>query len=940
MKKTFYLVPFLLFTTLVLANDFELDEVESHKPVYMLEKHSPQQKHIELTTPESDTYDVLRYRLELDIRPDIEQVYGKVTIDARSLINGLDNIDLDLVSLRVDSAFSDETELVVDNQTSTLNIFLDTVYAKDDSFQVTVYYHGRPLAEPGSDSWGGFYFYGDRNAYTLGVGLNTSYVSMGRHWMPCHDEPWDKATFDMTFIVPYDKYLASNGVLVEHIKNPVDSTAVFHWIEDHQTATYLVCLAMNDYATVEYSVNDTLPVFIYTTKDDSANSAVHFENVPAMVEIYSDLFGPYPFDKVGYALTPKGAMEHQTCISYPAGAVSPTHTYDYLIAHELSHHWWGDWVTVGDWRDIWLNEGFATYSEPLFFEKFKNKEAYDKNIREDMRAYFNAEAAEGTLPIYDHPVMWGVHTYEKGGCVMHMLRNVIGDSAFFKTLREYGRRFAFGSVTTPDFQNVVEDISGRDMDWFFDQWIYGPGYPVYDYAWSCSPTGQGDYVLNATIQQGRADSVLFDMPLEIGFHYGSIDSILTIQMWEKAQSFQLRLPDSIESVLIDPANKLLNKDNKTDYAPFEILNYTINDTQSGNGNGNPEAGETVGFSLLVKSTGSAVSNMSAVLSSSDNIIPVIDSTADYGNMAYLEAKQSQLNSFILKVDSTAGLRQVKMAVQFFINDLPAYKKDFQLNTYTNKVAFIDDFEGLLGYWDTGKSWHPHFWARSGQNCMTDSPDGYYENDQENVLTLNKNFNLAEHENAFLEFYHIYLFAQGDSGLVQVLDNTKNWQTVAAFTGTMPFEWQRCVTDLSRFCVEGNSDIRLRFDLKSDAADVYDGWYIDDMILTVDSVLTGVDENGPVQLPHSLNLAQNYPNPFNPETVILYELPEATPVRIDIYNSLGQKVLTLIDSKKPAGTHKIIWNGRDSAGQSVPSGIYFYRLSTDSQQLVRKMLLLR
>ena len=939
MKKLYCLITVMLLTAVVFAYDLDPNDVETHKPVYMIEKHSPQPKQLLLTTPETDTYDVLHYQLELDIRPVVEQVYGKVTIVARSLINGLDNIDLDLVSLRVDSAFSDETELVVDNQPSTLNISLDTVYAKDDSFQVTVYYHGRPQAEPGGNSWGGFYFYGDRNAYILGAGLNTSYVSMGRHWIPCHDEPWDKASFDMTFTVPYDKYLASNGVLIEHSKNPVDSTAIFHWIENHQMATYLACLAMNDYIVIENSVNDTLPVFIYTPREDSAKSAIHFENVPAMVEIYSELFGPYPFDKVGYAVTPNGAMEHQTCISYPYAVVSPSHSWDDLIAHELSHHWWGDLVTVGDWRDIWLNEGFATYSEPLFFENFKGKDAYDKKIREDMRAYFNAEAGEGTLPIYDHPVMWGVHTYQKGGCVMHMLRHVIGDSTFFNALREYGRRFAFGNVTTPDFQNVIEEFANRDMDWFFDQWIYGPGYPVYEYAWSCSPTDQGDYVLNAFIKQGQPDSVLFNMPLEIRIQYGAKDSLFTMLMNERAQSIQLQLPDSVQTVIIDPANKLLNKDIQTEYEPFEIVNYSVNDSESGDGDGNPEAGETVELSLLIKSTGGAVSELTAVLSTSSELVTVMDSTVNFGNLDHLETKQLSDNNFILKVDSTAGLHQVKMSVQFFIDGLPAYKKNFQLYTYTNKVAFVEDFEGILGYWDTGFGWQPLFWAHSGLNSMTDSPDGYYKNNQENILTLNKGFNMTEHESAFLEFYHIYLLGAGDSCLVQI-HNNNHWQTVAAFTGTSPYEWQRCVIDLGPFCVEGADDVRLRFNLKTDAADVYDGWYLDDILMTVDSVLTGVNEYTGVQLPKSLNLLQNYPNPFNPETIITYELPKTTLVRIEIYNSLGQKVNTLLNDKKTAGTHKITWNGRDSAGHPVPSGIYFYRLSTDSQQLVRKMLLLR
>lgn len=138
---------------------------------------------------------------------------------------------------------------------------------------------------------------------------------MMRHWIPGHDEPWDKASFDLSLTGPLGKTIASIGIL------------------------------------------------------DSADALIHFEHLPDMIDIYSNLFGPYVFDKVGYAATVKGAMEHQTPISYPppGGIIGPSHGRDGLIAHELAHMWWGDWVTVGDWRDIWLNEGFATYSEALFF---------------------------------------------------------------------------------------------------------------------------------------------------------------------------------------------------------------------------------------------------------------------------------------------------------------------------------------------------------------------------------------------------------------------------------------------------------------------------------------------------------------------------------------------------------------------------------------------
>ncbi|HPG41583.1 MAG TPA: M1 family aminopeptidase [bacterium] len=910
--------------------------------VRQLEKQSRHPVVNKLIAPATDTWDALHYRLELGIDPEQQQVFGKVAIDAASLVSGLEQLELDLVALTVDSVFSGAQSLPFIQIGRIVQVTLDKVYAAAETLHTTIYYHGRPVAEPGAQSWGGFYFYGDNNAFTLGAGLNTSYISMTRHWLPCHDVPWDKATFDMTFTVPHDKYLASNGRLVENAQqfNGADSTATFRWVEEHPMATYLVCLAMRDYALIETTVNDTLPVVIYATHKDSAKSVVHFDRVPAMVTIYSELFGAYPYDKVGYAVTPEGAMEHQTCIAYPEYVVSASHTYDDLIAHELAHHWWGDWLSPGDWRDIWLNEGFATYAEALFMEKYHGKDRYDEQVRGHMSAYFSGLNTEGDFPIYDPQVMWGVHSYEKAGCVLHMLRNVIGDSLFFATLLEYGQRFAHSSVTTPDFINVVEEISAQDLDWFFNEWIYGPGYPLYDHSWSCVPTGEGDYVLNVVVKQAREDSLLFTMPLEIGVRYGEYDTTLAFMMNGPAHSLQVRLPVTVGQVTIDPANKILNKDQLSTYQPFTIVDYTIDDEAAGDGDGNPEAGEGFDLDLHIKSSGSAVPNLSVELTSHDFNIDIVNKSVDYGSMAYLQTKTAGITHFTIRVDSTCGLGAVDLTARFFINGLPAGSASFSLNIYSQHVAYREGFESIIRNWHTGNSWQPYFWAHSGDFSITDSPIAYYESNAENILTLEQTLNLAGRQSAFLEFYHISILANGDSALVQARNNNNAWRTLAAFTGESSWDWQRSVVDLTSYCQPGNQSVQVRFNLKSDAADVYDGWYIDDILIAVDSILTGIDTNKPTGLPVTLALLQNHPNPFNPETVISFALPQAERVQVEVYNSLGQQVTTLLNDARAAGIHHLSWNGRDSAGLPVPSGVYFYRLSTDKQQLTRKMLLLR
>jgi hypothetical protein len=203
-----------------------------------------------------------------------------------------------------------------------------------------------------------------------------------------------------------------------------------------------------------------------------------------MIEAFEQRFGKYPFEKAGYVNTPIGAMEHQTMISYPANLIRSTDSINMVAAHELAHQWFGNLVTCKDFRDAWLNESFATYCESLWLEYLFGFEKYLANQKAKAERYLNSiSKQEGVFPLYDFPRTppssnYPETIYQKGAVVLGMLRYELGDSLFFGSLKHYLNKFAYSSANTEDLKNSIEEFTGIELDWFFNQWVYGKGWPV------------------------------------------------------------------------------------------------------------------------------------------------------------------------------------------------------------------------------------------------------------------------------------------------------------------------------------------------------------------------------------------------------------------------------------------------------------------------------
>lgn len=461
---------------------------------------------------------------------------------------------------------------VMNRPSESFSVFLPRLFAIGETTLVEIAYQ-RDLSFRRFEERQGYYWY--RKNYQPGlvpenIGYTFSEPYDARLWMPCFDDPSDKATCSIEITVPNGYTAASNGLLIETRFNP-DSTTSFRWIERNQIATYLMVIAATRYSTFshwyrkETAPAESLEVKYYMWQEDSAgtrwNAVQALGKTVRMMQVYSRLFGEYPFEKYGMATVypfSYGGMEHQTLSTIHRSWLSVAgfpHNED-GIAHELAHQWWGNLVTCGTFADIWLNEGFASYAEALWREeeysdsstlqKMKNFRIFDGSWR---RAMYDP-VGQG-LPLFNGSV------YYKGAWVLHMLRNMIGDSLFFAVLRNYRTAYSYGTAITSQFQQIVNATTGNNYDWFFGQWVFGRGWPVLAMSQSWDPNTRS---LSVTVYQ-RQDTLwpTFRLPLEIHvFASGSRTSFRVVDTL-RTQTFVFALPTKPDSLQLDPQNLILRQ---------------------------------------------------------------------------------------------------------------------------------------------------------------------------------------------------------------------------------------------------------------------------------------------------------------------------------------------------------------------------------------------
>jgi aminopeptidase N len=535
-------------------------------------------RNFEIDFSQRHSYDVIEYKLFMDwygILAGSSDLYtGIMQIefcpDLESSLSVLD-VDNDSTYLHVDSAFADGKMLKLGWAGGKLNITLDKQYSTGDTGLVSLYYH--VVIEP-TDSQKGFYYFREGEEPISGyrvphtIAYTMSEPSDAHYWMPCYDKPSDKATCEISVRVPNGFVVTSNGTLVDMSDNH-DSSTTYVWKENYPIATYLMSATAGKFSVVQAHYvkadGDTIPVqyFVYPEDSSSAesNSECNVDTVVSMIKFYESLFGIFPFDKYGMTCIEPffeegvqhriGGMEHQTITTL-------RRSYEFrrdVVAHELAHQWWGDMVTLGTWNDIWLNEGFATYAEAMQLQHLSPLDF--KNEMESYKAQFFQEDSIMRYPIYAPPsnYIFGLAEYYKGAWVLHMLRNIVGDSIFVSILRAYGASFQYGNAVTTDFEDVVNRLTHSDMSWFFSEWIFQPGYPVYSYAWKNS----GNSLVFYLKQEQRVDAPVFKMPVKFSVYYQGKVTGWTFFDSLAVQTFTVPSLTRPDSIVFDPDNVILKQ---------------------------------------------------------------------------------------------------------------------------------------------------------------------------------------------------------------------------------------------------------------------------------------------------------------------------------------------------------------------------------------------
>jgi aminopeptidase N len=505
----------------------------------------------------SSSIDVTFYDLNFTLDAPRQLLLGHTGVRATSLVDTLSVIVLDLAwSLTVDSVHVAGTRASAIRFPAALGIILDRTYRRGETIAAEIHYHGLPP----TTGFGSFVF--SQNGGKPWIwSLSEPYGA--RDWWPCKDHPLDKAdSVDVRVTCDGLLKVGSNGRLLSITVNP-DGTRTHYWAERYPIAPYLVSITIGDFAEFtnyyRYSATDSLPILNYVLPQSLPEALLELPKTVSMLEIFADRFGPYPFlkEKYGHAeFGSGGAMEHQTM-------TSTTTFNEFTIAHELAHQWFGDLITCASWPDLWLNEGFATYGEAVYIEGRYGSDAYHAFMNEEMTS---AQKASGPLYVEDtsdvRNLFASTRVYAKGATVLHMLRHLLGDTLFARSLRSYvaDGRYRYGTASTRDFQGVCEAVTGKSLGSFFDQWVFGEKYPVYTPAWSSVRDSIG-WLTTVTLRQitRTQNPRFFAMPVDLRFTGAGLDTTVTALNTADGEEFRFRLPSAPTAMVLDPGGWILKE---------------------------------------------------------------------------------------------------------------------------------------------------------------------------------------------------------------------------------------------------------------------------------------------------------------------------------------------------------------------------------------------
>lgn len=492
--------------------------------------------------------DVLHYTFEIAVNDQNDEIKGVATLQI-AFKTSLKNFELDLSNVKdgkgmlIDEVMENEKSIKFTHQNDKIQLFIATTNVGEQrSYRIK--YQGIP--DDGliisKNKFGDRVFFGD------------NWPNRAHHWLPTVDHPSDKATFEFVVIAPAHYQVVSNGLNIEETNQGEE--IVSHWKTNLPLSTKLMVIGIARFAkqNLVESKNPAVSTWVYP--QNKAEGFLDYYIALEPLAYFSEKIAPFPFEKLAnvQSKTVFGGMENAGCIFYAENSVSGHQKAENLIAHEIAHQWFGDAVSELEWHHIWLSEGFATYLTGLYIENKYGKIVFSDWLLNQKNRIFRFETRK-LAPVIDttQSVSIGLlnaNSYQKGAWFLHMLRKELGDDLFWKSIRTFYADFKYKNALTSDFQNIVEDLSGKNLALFFRQWLYESGHPTLSSEWKFD----GKTIYFKLRQKEKA----FQFPLDLKLIYedGSISSE-SIRVSKAEEIFEFGSSKKPKKIILDPDNWLL-----------------------------------------------------------------------------------------------------------------------------------------------------------------------------------------------------------------------------------------------------------------------------------------------------------------------------------------------------------------------------------------------
>jgi aminopeptidase N len=515
----------------------------------------------------AQTFDVQHYRIAISsFDRSRKQITAETTVVLKPLAEGLRTVELDAVDLAFRSIkMTGGGELPFRSANGKVTVSLDRAHGPSDTISLTFAYTASPKK--------GIYFVSADGARSAQIWTQGE-PDEARHWFPSYDFPSDKATSEQLLTVEKGETVIANGELLGRSDN--GGTETWHYKMSVPHSTYLVSFVIGRYVKVEDKYGDlSLGYYVYPGREQLARKA--FGKTPEMMRIFERLTGVrYPYNKYDQTIVAKfpfGGMENITATTMADTEIffAETGLVDWvtdLVSHELAHSWFGNLVTCRNWAELWLNEGWATYMEAVYRDETEGREAYLNKVRSDAGSFLIDNAisrtrhglynlrADRVAELFDNSSV----TYKKGGAVLHMLREEIGRDAFWKGANIYLTRHKLGPVESTDLRRAMEEASGADLGWFFEQWVYGTGAPHLTVrpSWN-NRTKTLTLAVTQTQTPDSTTPAAFRMPMKVAFTLPAGQTRQPLEVSRRSQSFTFKLAARPTEIVIDPDDKVVVK---------------------------------------------------------------------------------------------------------------------------------------------------------------------------------------------------------------------------------------------------------------------------------------------------------------------------------------------------------------------------------------------